>query len=111
MPGIPWNTPHTWKNENCFLNQVDVAGPVLLPEVESDLLAVEVLAEDSLDLEPESELLSLFDDSDLPASAPDESDFAASPPDLLPLLVVSDFSAGLEPLFLKSVAYQPEPLS
>ena len=73
------------------------------PDPESDLAGVEDAAEVSAVFAPES----------LPPSDLAESVFTESPPvAALPLLPASpDFSAGFEPLFLKSVAYQPEPFN
>lgn len=77
--------------------------PVPVPDPESDFAGVAAAVLDSEDFDPESE------------SPPDfeESVFAASPAGTdLPLLPASSvFAVGLAPLFLKSVAYQPEPFN
>jgi len=73
------------------------------PDPESDFAGVVAAVLDSEDFDPESE------------SPPDfeVSVFAASPAGTdLPLLPASSvFAVGLAPLFLKSVAYQPEPFN
>ena len=89
-------------------NQAAVLEPELAPELlvelkpESDLAAVDGAAAVSVDFDPESP-----PPSDLAEPDPDESLLVTG----LPFAVLSDFSAGLEPLFLKSVAYQPEPFN
>ena len=73
----------------------------LVVEPESVFAAAAGAAAVSVDFDPESP----------PPSDFAESDFAASAATGLPFTAPSAFSAGLEPLFLKSVAYQPDPFN